>query len=111
VSSDPARDGFAYLLDKRFGLTCFELESGCKLWDDRNQATTRNWWRSNFPWRRPKGPGRGKRPLRGVEWAWPVLKRAAAGTFCLASESGAVNLDKSRGVLKLACAGGHSACV
>ncbi|MEX2121781.1 MAG: PQQ-binding-like beta-propeller repeat protein [Pirellulales bacterium] len=35
------RDGFAYLLDKRFGLTCFELRSGRKLWDDGNKATPR----------------------------------------------------------------------
>jgi outer membrane protein assembly factor BamB len=33
------RDGHAYLLDKRFGLTCFELRSGKKLWDDAGRMT------------------------------------------------------------------------
>ena len=33
------RDGHAYLLDKRNGLTCFELRSGKKLWDDGNKMT------------------------------------------------------------------------
>jgi hypothetical protein len=33
------RDGFAYLLDKRHGLTCFELSAGKKLWDDDNRLT------------------------------------------------------------------------
>ena len=39
------RDGYAYLLDKRFGLTCFEYATGKKIWDDDNQMTpgdTRN---------------------------------------------------------------------
>jgi outer membrane protein assembly factor BamB len=35
------RDGYGYLLDKRFGLTCFELETGRKLWDDGNRMTPR----------------------------------------------------------------------
>lgn len=35
------RDGHGYLLDKRFGLTCFELETGRKLWDDGNRMTPR----------------------------------------------------------------------
>lgn len=33
------RDGYAYLLDKRHGLTCFELSSGKKVWDDDNRMT------------------------------------------------------------------------
>lgn len=33
------RDGYAYLLDKRHGLTCFELATGRKLWDDNNRMT------------------------------------------------------------------------
>ena len=33
------RDGHAYLLDKRHGLTCFELETGRKIWDDENRLT------------------------------------------------------------------------
>ncbi len=33
------RDGHAYLIDKRHGLTCFELQTGKKLWDDQNQLT------------------------------------------------------------------------
>lgn len=36
------RDGHAYLLDKRFGLTCFELATGRKLWDDENRLTPRD---------------------------------------------------------------------
>lgn len=33
------RDGHAYLLDKRHGLTCFELATGKKIWDDDNRMT------------------------------------------------------------------------
>lgn len=33
------RDGHGYLLDKRHGLTCFELRTGKKLWDDNNRTT------------------------------------------------------------------------
>jgi outer membrane protein assembly factor BamB len=33
------RDGHVYLLDKTHGLTCFELKTGRKLWDDANQMT------------------------------------------------------------------------
>ena len=33
------RDGYVYLLDKRHGLTCFELATGKKLWDDDNRMT------------------------------------------------------------------------
>ena len=35
------RDGLAYLLDKQHGLTCFELSTGKKLWDDKHQMTPR----------------------------------------------------------------------
>ena len=35
------RDGLAYLLDKQLGLTCFELATGKKLWDDAHQMTPR----------------------------------------------------------------------
>ena len=35
------RDGHVYLLDKRYGVTCFELQTGKKLWDDANQTTPR----------------------------------------------------------------------
>lgn len=35
------RDGYAYLLDKQYGLTCFEVQSGRKLWDDANRLTPR----------------------------------------------------------------------
>jgi outer membrane protein assembly factor BamB len=35
------RDGHVYLLDKQYGLTCFELATGKKLWDDRNTLTPR----------------------------------------------------------------------
>ncbi|MCA9041712.1 MAG: PQQ-like beta-propeller repeat protein [Planctomycetaceae bacterium] len=31
----------AYLLDKQYGLTCFELKTGDKKWDDENQTTPR----------------------------------------------------------------------
>jgi len=33
------RDGHAYLIDKRHGLTCFVMASGKKLWDDDNRMT------------------------------------------------------------------------
>ena len=35
------RDGHAYLLDKQYGLTCFEFKTGKKLWDDDNKMTPR----------------------------------------------------------------------
>ena len=35
------RDGLVYLLDKQFGITCFEPASGKKLWDDANRLTPR----------------------------------------------------------------------
>lgn len=36
------RDRHVYLLDKQYGLTCFELQTGKKLWDDKNQMTPRD---------------------------------------------------------------------
>lgn len=36
------RDGYVYLLDKQYGLTCFELKTGKKLWDDKNTLTPRS---------------------------------------------------------------------
>jgi outer membrane protein assembly factor BamB len=36
------RNGHAYLLDKQYGLTCFELATGKKLWDDGNTLTKRD---------------------------------------------------------------------
>ncbi|GIW85367.1 MAG: dehydrogenase [Gemmataceae bacterium] len=35
------RDGYGYLLDKDYGLTCFEWKTGKKIWDDDNQLTPR----------------------------------------------------------------------
>jgi outer membrane protein assembly factor BamB len=35
------RHGHVYLLDKQYGLTCFELKTGKKLWDDKNTLTPR----------------------------------------------------------------------
>lgn len=35
------RDGYVYMIDKNYGLTCFELASGKKIWDDDNQLTPR----------------------------------------------------------------------
>jgi outer membrane protein assembly factor BamB len=35
------KDGLVYLLDKQYGLTCFELQTGAKLWDDHNTLTPR----------------------------------------------------------------------
>ena len=35
------RDGLGYLLDKQLGLTCFELATGKKLWDDKHEMTPR----------------------------------------------------------------------
>jgi len=34
-------DGHGFLLDKAYGLTCFELKTGKKLWDDKHQMTPR----------------------------------------------------------------------
>ena len=36
------RDGYVYLLDKQYGLTCFEMQTGKKRWDDKNQMTPRS---------------------------------------------------------------------
>lgn len=33
------RDGHVYLLDKFYGLTCFKLKTGVKVWDDGKRAT------------------------------------------------------------------------
>jgi hypothetical protein len=35
--SPPLYRGHAYLIDKRHGLTCFELVTGKKVWDDDNR--------------------------------------------------------------------------
>ncbi len=35
------REGLVYLLDKQLGLTCFELATGKKLWDDQHRMTPR----------------------------------------------------------------------
>jgi len=35
------RDGYGFLLDKDYGLTCFEWRTGKKIWDDDNQLTPR----------------------------------------------------------------------
>lgn len=35
------QDGYVYLLDKAYGLTCFELKTGKKIWDDKNRMTPR----------------------------------------------------------------------
>ena len=35
------RGGLVYLLDKQFGITCFELATGKKLWTDENKLTPR----------------------------------------------------------------------
>ncbi len=39
MSQPLQRDGRAFLLDKRHGLTCFDLADGNKLWDDQNRMT------------------------------------------------------------------------
>jgi formylglycine-generating enzyme required for sulfatase activity/outer membrane protein assembly factor BamB len=39
MSAPLYRDGHVYLLDKRQGLTCFELRTGKKRWDDGNRST------------------------------------------------------------------------
>ncbi len=36
------RDGLVYSMDKTAGLTCFELKTGKKLWDDGNRMTPRS---------------------------------------------------------------------
>ena len=35
------REGHAYLLEKQYGLTCFEFKTGKKIWDDNNKMTPR----------------------------------------------------------------------
>src|SRR5205807_5829092 len=39
MSAPLHRAGYAYLLDKRHGLTCFELRTGTKRWDDAGRTT------------------------------------------------------------------------
>ncbi|MBW3542210.1 MAG: PQQ-like beta-propeller repeat protein [Planctomycetes bacterium] len=42
VMSQPLyKDGYGYLLDKQYGMTCFEYATGKKLWDDDNRLTPR----------------------------------------------------------------------
>lgn len=41
MSQPLCRDGYVYLLDKAYGLTCFELDTGKKVWDDDNRMTPR----------------------------------------------------------------------
>jgi len=41
MSQPLCRNGYGYLLDKQYGLTCFELRNGKKLWDDKNSLTPR----------------------------------------------------------------------
>lgn len=36
------RDGLVYSIDKQLGLTCFELQTGRKLWDDNNKFAKRD---------------------------------------------------------------------
>jgi len=42
MSQPLCRDGYGYLLDKNFGLTCFELATGNKLWTDDHRVTPRD---------------------------------------------------------------------
>ena len=43
VMSQPLyRDGHAYLIDKQYGLTCFELKTGRKIWDAAHKMTPRD---------------------------------------------------------------------
>ncbi len=41
MSQPLERDGYVYSLDKQLGLTCFEMATGRKLWDDGNRLTPR----------------------------------------------------------------------
>lgn len=41
MSQPLCRGDYVYLLDKQYGITCFELNTGRKLWDDKNTATPR----------------------------------------------------------------------
>ncbi|HEV7999473.1 MAG TPA: PQQ-binding-like beta-propeller repeat protein [Planctomycetaceae bacterium] len=42
MSQPLCRDGFGYLLDKNFGLTCFEMATGKKIWADGHRVTPRD---------------------------------------------------------------------
>jgi hypothetical protein len=42
MSQPLCRDGFGYLLDKNFGLTCFQMATGNKLWADGHRLTARD---------------------------------------------------------------------
>jgi outer membrane protein assembly factor BamB len=41
ISQPLCRAGYVYLLDQRYGLTCVELATGKKLWDDKHRVTPR----------------------------------------------------------------------
>ncbi|HVU90313.1 MAG TPA: PQQ-binding-like beta-propeller repeat protein [Pirellulales bacterium] len=41
MSQPLERNGFVYSLDKQLGVTCFEMATGKKLWDDGNRLTPR----------------------------------------------------------------------
>ena len=41
MSQPLCRDGYGYLLDRRHGVTCFELATGRKVWDAENRVTAK----------------------------------------------------------------------
>ena len=41
MSQPLSRNGLVYLLDKQYGLTCLDIQTGRKLWDDDNRLTPR----------------------------------------------------------------------
>jgi len=41
MSQPLCKNGYCYLLDKQYGLTCFDVRTGKKLWDDKNKMTPR----------------------------------------------------------------------
>ena len=41
IAQPLVRDGFGYLLDRRHGVTCFELATGKKRWDAENRVTAK----------------------------------------------------------------------
>lgn len=45
------KEGKLFILDKQFGVTCFEMNSGKKIWDDKNTLTPRGRNpQANFVW-------------------------------------------------------------
>jgi outer membrane protein assembly factor BamB len=114
------RDGYVYTIDRQSGLTCIELKSGKKLWDDANKMTPKGRNpHASFVWLNdgnrilslnsagelilaridPKGYEEESRTriLDGQDWGHPAF----VGNFIIARTDGAERMGK--GPFEIAC--------